>query len=240
MTTQDHGPFVWGVDGCSAGWAAARHRRGSAQGDVHLFRDFATLLDTAGPGALIAIDIPIGLSEDSSREADRSARRFLGPRGSSVFPAPVRAALAGTSYRDASQRSAAASGKKLSQQSYNILAKIREVDSQLRQHTEWRARVFEVHPEVSFAVRNADQPMSYPKRSREGRAERLALLDAWAREAYERAVAQTSRNAVGHDDIIDALIAAWSGLRIAAGSARRFPDGDTPRDAEGLAMCIHA
>ncbi len=231
---------VWGVDGCRAGWAAARHRPGSAHADVHLFPDFAALLDTAGSDALIAVDIPIGLAEHEARAADRAARAFLGPRGSSVFPAPVRATLGATSYRDASARSFAASGKKLSQQTYNILGKIGEVDAALQADPTRRSRVFEVHPEVSFTVCNSGAPMAHPKRTPDGRAERLTLLPRWAREAYERAVSQTARSAVAHDDIIDALIAVWSGLRIAARTARQFPAPPVPRDARGLSMCIYA
>ena len=34
----------------------------------------------------MAIDIPVGIIEEYGREADTAARRFIQPRGSSVFP----------------------------------------------------------------------------------------------------------------------------------------------------------
>jgi predicted RNase H-like nuclease len=239
LTVATRFAHIIGVDGCKAGWVAAVVA-GAARADVALFESFGALVREAGPTALIAVDIPIGLSEREPRLADVAARQFLGPRGSSVFPAPVRAALQSTTYRDACARSEAASGKKLSQQSYNILAKVRDVDTALRGDAALAARTFEVHPEVSFAVCNGGVPMAHPKRRPEGRAERLALLPRWGREAYARAVAEFPRSAVGHDDIIDALVAAWSGGRIAADRARHFPQGTVPRDACGLAMCIRA
>jgi len=48
------------------------------------------------PWALAAIDIPVGLPDTGSREADSVARKFIGPRASSVFPCPIRLALEAT------------------------------------------------------------------------------------------------------------------------------------------------
>ena len=213
---------------------------GSHHADIHVFAGFGALLAHASRDAIIAVDIPIGLSDAAPRAADRAARQFLGRRGSSVFPAPPRAALHASDYHDASARAFAASGKKLSRQSFNILPKIREVDAALRHDPDVATRVFEVHPEVSFAVRNGDLPMSEAKKSPAGRAARLALLPGWASSAYQRALEETRRRDVAHDDIIDALIALWSAARIAEGEARRFPAGGIVRDAAGLPMCIHA
>lgn len=54
--------------------------------------------------------MPIGLGENGPRPCDQAARRFLGQRGSSVFPAPVRAVLAATTYVQACELSLAAQG----------------------------------------------------------------------------------------------------------------------------------
>ena len=89
-------PHVCGVDGCPAGWVVAWL---GVDGDVALglAPDFRTLLAmTAGVG-VVAVDVPIGLAAQpvpGGRECDRIARKLLGPRGSSVFPAPAYCPLA--------------------------------------------------------------------------------------------------------------------------------------------------
>ena len=140
-----------------------------------VFGTFAELLDENPDLAIITIDIPIGLTLAGPRPTDSAARALLGPRASSVFPAPVRAALDAVSYQDASDRSFAVHGKRLSKQTFAILPKIREVDIALRCRPRDAERVREVHPEVSFSVLNNDEPMVHPKRTGLGFTERLTL-----------------------------------------------------------------
>src|SRR5262249_18309552 len=139
-------------------------------------RSFAEALALAGPDAIVAIDVPIGLLGCGPRACDVAARKLLGrPRASSVFPAPCRAALDAASYREASARSYAATGRYLQKQLYNILPKIREVDCAIP--PELQTRVHEAHPEVSFAVLSGgNRGLIHSKRSPEGERERLALL----------------------------------------------------------------
>ncbi len=77
----------------------------------------------AGRLAAAAIDIPIGLAADGSPgRADIEARRRLGPRRSSVFPAPVRAVLAAIHLRGGLRAlPRRACGKAISKQLFNIL-----------------------------------------------------------------------------------------------------------------------
>src|SRR3954471_2929207 len=65
---------------------------------------------------LIAIDMPIGLSESGARACDMLARKRLGPAGSPVVPAPLRQVLAAEDYVDACRISVQASGRALSKQ----------------------------------------------------------------------------------------------------------------------------
>ncbi len=273
---------VAGVDGCRVGWVAAAHDLGRGECAITVHATFAALLVAFGAGApgasgepgasgarvpprgrvrVVAVDIPIGLSDAAPRAVDVEARRFLRKRGSSVFPAPCRAALAGRDYAEASARSFAVSGRKLSRQTYGILAKIREVDETLRHResggesgggefgrggpmpagtAEAAPAVVEVHPEVSFAVRNGGRPMTHSKKRAEGAAERLALLDAPLRAAFGPARATWLRRDVASDDLLDALIAAWTARRILEGVARTFPAGPLAHDATGLPMRIVA
>jgi hypothetical protein len=86
-----------GVDACRAGWVVAlaggTGSGGGAFDDVEV-QVVATFAEVLGLGAAtVAVDIPIGLPDAGPRVCDVAARRLLGPRRSSVFPAPVRAAL---------------------------------------------------------------------------------------------------------------------------------------------------
>lgn len=64
---------------------------------AQIFPDAKSLLKSAA-GAITAIDIPIGLPPDRPRHCDITARALLGPRRSSVFPAPVRNVIAADSF----------------------------------------------------------------------------------------------------------------------------------------------
>ena len=233
-------PLVAGADGCSAGWVLVRARPDGAGLEARLCADVRALLDACEGVTAIGIDIPIGLAADGPRAADTAARAVLGPRRSSVFPAPVRAVLEARDYADAARRSRAAQGKSLSQQAFHLLPKIREVDATLRASAADAARVHEVHPEVSWRCWNGGRPMAYPKRTPEGRAERLALAEAWQPGAFAAARAAIAPRDAADDDLLDAIAACWSAARIADGRAESFPAGAPPVDEAGLRMVIRA
>ena len=179
--------------------------------------------------ALIAIDMPIGLSDDGVRACDVAARRRLHRAGSSVFPAPLRPVLDATDYVDACAVSMAASGRALSKQAWNLVPAIRSLDDALGDPPE--ERVVEVHPELAF--RALDRRVVDPKVTARGLAQRLAALrpamdvDAALLEAPPRVPAV---------DALDACAAAWSARRLADGGGECVGDGTT--DARGRPMRI--
>jgi predicted RNase H-like nuclease len=173
---------------------------------------------------VVTIDIPIGLSDNGSRLADTEARRLLSPiRSSSVFPAPVRAALAASSWEEACTLSAAACGKRLSKQSFEIVRRIREVDNALRANQALAARVREIHPEVCFYFWNDCRPMTHAKRRPEGLAERRALIEAEFGTVVEDLWRSVPRGVAAIDDLVDAFAALWTARRIASGKAVTVP-----------------
>ena len=188
----------------------------------------------SGQLAAAAIDIPIGLPADGSRKCDLEARRLLGPRRSSVFPAPVRAVLGTSTYAEACGVSQDISGKRLSKQLYNILGKIREVDA--LQSPSLQQRLFEACPELSFAVMSRGVPMRNNKRTAEGRAERVAALRKSGLGDVTRIVDAPTAGAT-RDDVLDALALAWTARRYAAGSCLRL-GGEV--DETGLRMEVIA
>jgi predicted RNase H-like nuclease len=204
--------------------------------DVRLVTDLVGVMAQIDTGTLaaVAIDIPIGLAPDGPRRADVEARQRLGPRRSSVFPAPVRSVLTAATYEEACSVSRAASGKAISKQLYNILPKIREVDALVT--PERQRRLFEMSPELSLAVL-AGAPMAHPKTTPAGRAERIdALGRVFGHAEIERHLLRAPKGA-GRDDILDAFAGAWTARRHAAAQPLQL-GGDV--DARGLRMEVIA
>jgi predicted RNase H-like nuclease len=190
---------------------------------------------------IVAIDIPVGLLdayEAGGRACDRAARKLLGrPRGSSVFPAPVRAVLAAAKWEEACilSRSSAPWGKALSKQTFGILDKIREVDGLLQTRPELRKIIREVHPEVCFSEL-ASAPVIHRKTSSQGREERWRTLSPKFPDLQE--IKQAGRGeGLLIEDVLDATVACWSALRLAVGKGRSLPD-PVPLDSTGLQMAI--
>jgi predicted RNase H-like nuclease len=231
-----------GVDGCRGGWViAASDERFSGLSFVVVDALAPVIARAETGGALIAIDIPIGLSDSGPRACDLQARRSLGrPRGSSVFPAPCRAALAATTYRRACGLSRRALGVALSMECFNILPKIRQVDALMTPARQ--AFVREVHPELVFALLAGNgHGLVEPKRTAAGERLRLRLLRRVAPRFDPGAVRTTLGPArVARDDVIDAVACLAAAQRIVQGKALVLPDGTVVRDARGLRMEIVA
>jgi predicted RNase H-like nuclease len=180
---------IAGIDGCRAGWLCVFQQPRAAE----VFAEIADVFAAAPELQVLAIDVPIGLTEAGARECDRAARRRLGPgRASSVFPAPIRPALHATTYLAACDAAFRAHGKKLSKQSWAIYPKIREVDDFLRRRPELRDRVHEVHPEVTFAEWNGSAIVESKKR-RAGFALRHELVTGISATAHTRRFASVTR-----------------------------------------------
>ncbi len=230
-----------GVDGCKAGWFAVRIAD-SEPPRLEVFESIGLLWQGWSSEAdLTLIDIPIGLADSTaSRACDREARGLLGaPRASSVFNPPVRACLAAESWSEAAELNAAACGRRISQQTWGIIPKIREVDSFVRSDTGRQARLREVHPEVLFYFLNGRRPTLTKKSRTVGVRERLALLDRvlpQATELAEAAFAAFPRKHVARDDVLDAMVAAVVAHRFGA-RLETLPFAPS-HDREGLAMEI--
>lgn len=230
-----------GLDGCRGGWVlASLPASGGVAGSVLVdvtvvphINEVVRALE-AGHLAAVAVDMPIGLADREPRACDTEARRRLGPRHSSVFPAPVRAVLGSRTYEEACGVSRAVTGRALSKQLFNIVAKIAEVD--VVQSPGLQRRLFEASPELSLAVMQHNAPMQHSKRTAEGRAERIAVL-------HERlgvdvpALLEARASGARPDDVLDALALAWTARRHLAGTCLRL-GGDV--DSRGLRMQVVA
>jgi predicted RNase H-like nuclease len=179
---------------------------------------------------VVAIDMPIGLSDDGPRACDIAARKLMGRAGSSVFPAPLRPVLACRSYEEACAVSRAASGKALSVQAWNLVPAIRSLDEALGDPPD--RRVHEAFPELAFR-HGLDSRVVSPKATARGLAERIRALEPVLDVLDALAEAPAGVPAV---DCLDACAVAWSARRIAEGSASSV--GDDVRDARGRSIQI--
>lgn len=207
-----------------------------------IHRDFREVLSNCSDAACVAVDIPIGLADREARRCDLEARRVLGPRRSSVFPAPdfrvLEAVIAeGLDYSGASALSHLLLGKGISRQAFAIYPKVAEVNQVMTPALQ--QRVIEVHPEVSFWSLANWRPMEHPKRTREGFEERRNHLSRVFGGVHvpERQEARRIARPAKADDVLDALVAAWSANRFAEGGSGRLPS-EPSTDPRGLRMEI--
>jgi predicted RNase H-like nuclease len=165
---------------------------------------------------VVGIDIPIGLPDNATRQADVLARRSLPGRASSVFTTLTRSAYLAPDRAAADAVNRGLSGQGVGAQAFALRSRILEVDAWLR--TRPTVDVVEVHPEVSFtAMTGAPLP---GKRTDEGRRARLDALAA----AGVNGPSVLKGSGYAADDVLDACAAAWSAHRRATGDARWLPD----------------
>jgi predicted RNase H-like nuclease len=231
--------WLAGVDGCPKGWFRICRETRSGRLRFEVFERAESLIEAPPNPRIVGLDIPIGLPASGPRACDRAARSLLGPRRSSVFPAPIRPVLGARSRAEADRIGRRVDGRGVSAQAFNLFAKIAAVDELLAASLAARRALVEVHPELSFRAWNDARPMAFAKKHRQGRAERLALAEAWLGPALiERARGDVAKRDLADDDILDAVAALWTAHRIATGRAETLPAEPDPLDAEGRPMRI--
>lgn len=228
-----------GVDGCQAGWFYFRR---DATGITHgVASNIDNLVRCLPSQARVFIDMPIGLIEGGTpgRSCDVEARRLLGGRkSSSVFSAPCRQVLKANSYEEAGRISFNAIGKKLSKQTFNITAKIKQVDD-FMSNLDRGIAMREVHPELCFWALNGRHTVLSRKKDEAGFEERMHLLNKYVpniQNLVAGALTTYFRKDVARDDILDALVAM-----IVAGTsddALQTVPAIPPTDPGGLPMEI--
>jgi len=227
---------VAGVDGCKNGWFCVAKDVGTGRIWFGIYDNANSLLQQQPEPLIVAIDIPIGLTEAGPRQCDIEARKLLGPRQSSVFPAPIRPALRAKTRQEADLISRQVDGRGVTAQAFAIYSKIRDFDRILSAKPQLQERIKEVHPEVCFWAWNDKEAMTNTKKSKEGKAQRRTLIDkVFGTVTVDKIQAEYKRSIVRIDDIHDAFGALWTAERIFKGKAKVIPD-PSPKDAVGLRM----
>jgi predicted RNase H-like nuclease len=211
------GARVLGVDAAAGEWLAVLLVDGHFAG-ADLQPSLSALLRQFPGVEVVAVDIPIGLPLGQSRPADIAARAFVGPeRAASVFSTLPAEVLEASTYAEAAETAVRLLGKSLSRQSYALGPRIFEV----AEIAAIDDRIVEVHPEVSFRALNG-APLRYSKHSWSGIEERRVLLSSAGIVLYDDL---SGGGRVAPDDVVDAAVAAWSAMRVAAGESLTLPAG---------------
>ncbi|WP_291006846.1 DUF429 domain-containing protein [Hoeflea sp.] len=237
---------IAGVDGCRAGWIALALVPGDPRPRLMVRARFADLVDELGPGAIVAVDMPIGLPDRISgpgRGPEQAIRPCLGARQSSVFSIPARAAVEATTYQEACDLAQQTSDppKKVSKQAFFLFGRILEIDRLLQADPDLRDRVFECHPEFAFCRLNGMVAMATPKKVRgavnpAGVAERKHLLERHGLDPDLFAGGPPRGAAM--DDLLDAAVNLVMAGRHARGLTEPFP-AEPARDRHGIMIAIH-
>jgi predicted RNase H-like nuclease len=246
-------PWLAGVDGCVGGWVVALADRHFTAIALRQINSFAELFCDGGGPSVVAVDMPIGLPEQTGpkgRTPERLVRPLLGARQSSVFSIPSRAAVyAGTDAEKADERTrflracdiaraTSAQGRAVAKQGFHIFPKIVDIDRVLQRRPDLRHRVFEVHPELAFWRMNGAKPLPEPKKikgkvNRAGIELRARLLIAAGVPAATIDIALPKP--VAADDWIDALASLVVARRLARREAVSFP---SPPETDRLGIPI--
>ncbi|MGD2187627.1 MAG: DUF429 domain-containing protein, partial [Desulfobacterales bacterium] len=201
-----------GVDACKIGWfAVALDRRDNWKIDI--FETIGDFWKSFQKATLILIDIPIGLPDRGKRECDTQTRKILRQRASSVFPVPCREVLQAKTYKQACHINKHQLGVQLSIQTWNISAKIFDVDRLMRRNKDARHRMRESHPELCFWALGGGRPMIYSKKSAQGFSERYSILNTiypQTRTILHQSLDRFLRKDLANDDILDAIALAIS------------------------------
>ncbi|MCU1358365.1 MAG: hypothetical protein JWM89_3783 [Acidimicrobiales bacterium] len=183
------------------------------------------------PLLAVGVDIPIGLVDGPARSADLAARAFVGPRRSSVFPAPHPDVLALDDHGEVNRRLAQLGHPGLSIQGFRLFPRIREVAGLAHDQ-----RVVEVFPEASFRAM-AGEHLQSSKKTWNGSARRRTLL-ASTDPAIVLPGDLGPAGQVPVDDVLDAAAAAWSAWRVATGIAEPHGHDIEPVTGRRIAMWV--
>lgn len=235
--------LIFGIDATRLGWIGAGI--GKNKGEIYFYKKFADLIKKISSQSRILVDMPIGLADKNiafypQRPCDAAARKLLGKKHSSIFSPPCTEALYEKNYTDASQVNFEILGKKLSKQSWNIIPKIREVNAFLHLNPEWRGKILESHPELTFQFLNNNHPLLHSKKKKEGIIERIHILEKHypaAGNLFERFLKDNSVTSnANKDDMADALCLAV--LNYTRGDNLQNISDKYPEDSLGNRMGI--
>jgi predicted RNase H-like nuclease len=206
-----------GLDGIRDGWVAVYLGGGADQ----RFAYGGSVTDLlAAPFDRAMIDMPIGLPERGYRQCDVEARKLVGAR---VFLGARRGIWNFKTLDEANTYywKKEGAGRGVSMQLFCLRKKLQELNA-----CSLPPRLLEAHPELIF-WRIAGRVLA-SKRTAEGRADRIRLLEANGIGEVRHWLDQRHGTGIGSDDLIDACACAVA----ARDSTRRLPATNTAEVGE--------
>lgn len=229
-----------GVDGCKGEWLAVAIT--ADRYEVNKFKTIDEICEKYANAHSIIIDIPIGLPEniqEATNRPDRLLRQLMKGKESSVFSVPCRQAVYEQNKECAKKLNIQTLDKSLSEQSLAICKSIRQIDTFLQSHPQWKNKLQESHPEYAFAILNGGRPILDRKVDETGQKRRIDLLQKYYSPSAD--VIRSFLNAVPGrkkiDDVLDALCLAVIGKLGLINGYKTVP-GSPCKDSTGLNMQI--
>ena len=232
----------WGIDNRTGGWfcvGLGKNNECAYFPTPNIEIAHWQIKDRGGKIALI--DMPIGFPNGkAARVCDQKARRFIGPRSSSVFSVPCREAIeaykSGVGKKDKVEKGKSESRRvargPLSKQTWDIADKMAEVDDFV--HNNY-AILREVHPEVCFRALNDNEYLADHKTTMQGAKKRLEICSRYFADASQLLANARLCKGAKDDDVLDALAAAITAKLGATNGYETLPD-NPPKDSTGLPM----
>lgn len=224
---------IAGVDGCRGGWIVVEAHCDLSKATLSVAPHWNAINSRA---AIIAVDMPIGVSERGVRQCEVEARKLLSPCASRVFKTLPREALrfAQDDWSGANQWSKAQGFGGLSKQIWNIRPKINEIDAVITPSAQ--RRVWEAHPELAFARLNEGKPLD-SKRTKQGLLKRKRILARQGFTNLDSWLQMLRGQGAKADDLYDACVLVLTARNILQGKALHVPQR-AERDSRGLRMAI--
>jgi predicted RNase H-like nuclease len=234
-----------GVDGCRNGWIVAFGRSWPCHEPIRIefCPHFRTVLEITDTCQVVAVDIPIGLPDESElRDCDLSARKALGRKQSSVFLTPPRSCIDANTVQEFQSAHKAIMGKGAGLPVWGIVPKMLEVnrlfEERIGSDPTLQDRVIEFHPELTWQ-RLAGSSTLFPKRTTEGVLQRVSLVERLS-EGWLPVFPPKIPGNPAIDDVLDAIvgISAAQCFINRADRVQRHPSGQQKRNSKGLRMEI--
>ena len=233
MLSINNGLYI-GADGCRGGWIACILEHGEMR--IERYDSVEALIQAYPEFDAFLIDMAVGLRTSADQlRPDDLARKELGPRSSSIFPIPCRQAVYAGSEEEKKQANIKALGKSLPKQTINIIPKIRELDEFLTNHSEYKNRILESHPEIDFARLNGAVVLSRKKEFL-GFSERAEILKKYLPgESFSGMWDRAKELRCNPDDLLDAVCLAVTARLASQGMCETIP-AEPEQDDTGLYM----
>ncbi|WP_455715817.1 DUF429 domain-containing protein [Anaerosporobacter sp.] len=223
-----------GVDGCKGGWIVASIDHGTLK--IEKKNSIGEIVTQYSGFDNFLIDMVIGLPSSKEQiRPDSYARQIIKERSSTIFPVPCRQAIYAENVAEAYEENVRVLGKKFTPLTVGIMPKIRELDSFLQEHDQYKNVILESHPEVCFARLNGKTILS-KKSEYDGVAERVHILNKYLPHLEINDLMQMAKTyRCNVDDLIDAICLAVTANLAKQGLCVTIPDKPM-LDETGLKM----